>query len=88
MGHHHKPNRAVMDLGLGRGMPKRPDPDVLDRRTRDDERAVGIRARTEKGPDALYEEVHAEIDRQVDGGEMPTAARRRTRGEGFAPGPH
>ncbi|MFF2503065.1 hypothetical protein ACFVTY_06755 [Streptomyces sp. NPDC058067] len=74
---HHKPNGAVAGDTYdshARGLPLRPDPDELDRRTRDDERAVGIRVKKEKGPEDLYEEVRDEIDRQVDRGQMPTAA--------------
>lgn len=49
MMHHHKSNRQVEgdpDHGHGRGLPRRPDQDGLERRREEDRRALGLPADT------------------------------------------
>jgi len=88
MVHHHKSNRSVEgnpDTGHGRGAPRRPDEDELERRTEEDERDVGIPVKKQEGSAAQYEDAQAEVDREVDRGEMPTSTSRRAKREGFPP---
>ncbi|MGD6756326.1 hypothetical protein [Streptomyces sp. BH105] len=69
MSGHHKSNKKVEgnpETGHGRGMPRRPDAEELDRRTREDEREAGIPEKTRESSHEQYEEAQAEVDRTVD----------------------
>ncbi|MFZ3561791.1 MULTISPECIES: hypothetical protein [unclassified Streptomyces] len=69
MSGHHKSNKKVEgnpETGHGRGMPRRPDAEELDRRTREDEREAGIPEKTRESSREQYEEAQAEVDRTVD----------------------
>ncbi|MFZ3566234.1 hypothetical protein ACOKM5_04600 [Streptomyces sp. BH097] len=69
MSGHHKSNKKVEgdpETGHGRGMPRRPDAEELDRRTREDEREAGIPEKARESSREQYEEAQAEVDRTVD----------------------
>ncbi|MGW2683379.1 hypothetical protein ACWC6I_09475 [Streptomyces sp. NPDC001414] len=88
MVHHHKANRQVEgdpDSDHGRGMPRRPDETELERRTEEDRRDVGLRAGTPESAGAQYEEAQAEVDRQVDTGEVQSSTSRRKDRDPFPP---
>jgi hypothetical protein len=88
MAHHHKSNRAVeggLDDGHGRGMPRRPDVEVLARRAEDDRREAGLPVREQEDAERQYDEAAAAIDRQVTRGEMATDRTRRELGQSFPP---
>lgn len=78
MVHHHKSNRAVggnPGSGQSRGMPVRPDDDALEARAAVDRRELGLAAEpgivsARQSEEARYEDVTAEIDRQVALGEI------------------
>ncbi|MEU6089604.1 hypothetical protein ABZ865_22900 [Streptomyces sp. NPDC047085] len=75
--HHHKSNKQVagdLDFGHGRGMPRRPNAAQLDRRIIEDRREAGLPVYEQPSPDAQYEEGRAEVERQVDRGEMETGS--------------
>ncbi|MEU1278644.1 hypothetical protein [Streptomyces sp. NPDC005805] len=87
MAHHHKPNRAVEGDplgGHGRGMPRRPDEDELERRTLRDRREMGLPADAPEDPDTVYRDARAEVERQVQAGDMATGVTRRER-DAFPP---
>ncbi|MFG2630872.1 hypothetical protein [Streptomyces sp. NPDC048473] len=88
MAHHHKTNRAVEgnpDDGHGRGIPLRPDEEELKERTEEDRRDVGLPEKKQEDPATQYEEAQAEIDQEVDRGEMPTGTTPREKRESFPP---
>ncbi|MFI7008226.1 hypothetical protein [Streptomyces sp. NPDC050145] len=90
MGHHHKPNREVggdpdRDSDHGRGLPRRPDSERLDRRTERDRRAVGLPDGAPEPAAVQYEEAHAEIDRQAASGQLPTGDARRAERDAYPP---
>ena len=88
MVHHHKPNREVgggPDRDHGRGLPRRPDAERLERRTEQDRRAVGLPAGAPEPDAAQYEEAHAEVERQAANGELRTGDMRRAEREAFPP---
>lgn len=82
MAHHHKPNQAVegdSERDHGRGMPRRPDEDKLEHRTVRDREAAGLPGDAPESADAAYRASHDEVDREVDKGEIPTGATRKSR---------
>ncbi|MFE8015838.1 hypothetical protein ACFU3O_24215 [Streptomyces antibioticus] len=88
MVHHHKSNRQVEgdpDRGHGRGMPRRPDDTELERRTEDERRTAGLPADAPASPATQYEEAQAEVDRQVDTGELPSGTAPRRERDPFPP---
>ncbi|MGW6403138.1 hypothetical protein [Streptomyces sp. NPDC055134] len=83
---HHKSNRSVEgNPDDRRGMPLRPDVDELERRTQEDLRDVGLRVKEPERPAKQYEEIHREIDRAVDSGEMPAGKGPRSQRNAFPP---
>ncbi|MFF8563335.1 hypothetical protein ACIQWY_03240 [Streptomyces albidoflavus] len=80
MAHHHKPNRVVegdSDRDHGRGMPRRPDEDKLERRTVRDREAAGLPGDAPESSEAAYRASHEEVDREAETGEIPTGDRTR-----------
>ncbi|MFD7292928.1 hypothetical protein ACFV9W_06530 [Streptomyces sp. NPDC059897] len=69
MSGHHKSNRQVEgnpETGHGRGMPRRPDADELERRTREDEREAGLPEKARENSREQSEDAQAEVDRGAD----------------------
>ncbi|MCX4672680.1 hypothetical protein OG453_39590 [Streptomyces sp. NBC_01381] len=88
MAGHHKSNRKVEgnpDTDHSRGMPLRPDEEQLERRTREDERDAGIPVKKRESSEAQYEDAQAEVDREVDQGDMPTGKKTRAQRDAFPP---
>lgn len=88
MSGHHKSNKEVEgnpDTAHGRGMPVRPDAEQLERRTREDERAVGLHDKARRSSREQYEEAQAEVDREVDRGEVSSGRKTRAQREAFPP---
>ena len=79
---HHKSNKAVEgdpDTGHGGGLPRRPDADELEERTGVDRESVGLPpgpevADADVDPAAQHADEEAEVDRQVERGEIATDA--------------
>ena len=72
---HHKSNKAVEgnpDTGHGGGLPRRPDEEALEVRTEEDREAVDLPPDSEADPAAQRADEQAEVDRQVEHGEIPT----------------
>ena len=77
MAHHHKSNKAVEgnpDTGHGGGLPRRPDDEELQERTEEEREEVDLPPGTEPGPEAQYEGEEAEVERQVESGELDSEA--------------
>lgn len=88
MAHHHKSNRAVEgdpDNGHGRGMPRRPDEEMLQERTVREREETGRPVRAAESPDEEYRAARDEVDRQAEAGEMPTGADTRSDRDPFPP---
>ncbi|WP_436739998.1 hypothetical protein [Streptomyces sp. BBFR102] len=80
MAHHHKPNRTVegdSDRARGKGMPRRPDEDRLERRTVRDREEAGLPGDAPESSETAYRASHEEVDREADAGEIPTGDRTR-----------
>ena len=74
---HHKSNKAVEgnpETGHGGGLPRRPDEEELDERTEADREAVGLPPEGSTTDDRAdqYADEEAEVDRQVEQGEIAT----------------
>ncbi|MEV0319217.1 hypothetical protein ACIBKX_14285 [Streptomyces sp. NPDC050658] len=79
MAGHHKSNRKVEgnpDTDHSRGMPRRPDEEELERRTREDEREAGIPVTKRQSGEEQYEAAQAEVDREAGLGEIRTGKRK------------
>ncbi|MFG2500844.1 hypothetical protein ACGFSB_21860 [Streptomyces sp. NPDC048441] len=95
MAHHHKSNERVeestgqvekdSDNRHGRGMPRRPDEGELERRTEEDRLDVGLPADAPEAPAKQGEDVEAEVDQQVERGEMPTGTASKKERDPFPP---
>ncbi|MFD9347846.1 hypothetical protein ACFWCO_04135 [Streptomyces diastaticus] len=88
MAHHHKTNQEVggaSDRDRGRGMPRRPDEDRLERRTVSEREAAGLPGDAPESADAAYRASHDEVAREADAGEIPTGDRTRKSRDAFPP---
>jgi hypothetical protein len=75
---HHKSNKAVEGnpgTGHGGGLPRRPDEDDLEARTEEDRAEAGVPPEPGASPAAQYADEEAEVDRQVERGEIASDAR-------------
>lgn len=77
MSHHHKSNKAVEgnpDTGHGGGLPRRPDDEELQDRTEEEREQADLAPGADAGPEEQYQGEEAEVERQVESGELDSEA--------------